>query len=109
MRHRCPWVNTLGLGGNAVRVCFRRGAPKWPEYERHVLAYFVETVDKGSGMIGVWDLDTGEQFEAPILTIEQRHAWTGPLNIDDTDDARRELEGKIGAKVATVKQLKRGG
>jgi len=106
VKDRQPWINTAGLNQSTVRVCFRRATDRWDGYAGHIIAYFAETVDRDSAMISVWDLDTGEQFEAPIVTMKPSNKWAVHLSTEDCAEARRELETKIGAKVATIKQLK---
>lgn len=88
-----------------IRVCIRIGH-KWPDYTDHVLAYFVDCADAASDMVHVWDLTTGEQFEAPRTTASTlRGRWTKPANVRQRQAAADDLEMQLGERVALCRQL----
>lgn len=97
---KCPrWVGVRGLVSTGTRVCFRKGTRRWPDCDGHVLAYFIESIDEGSGMVLVWDLTAGQQFEAPVSVAE---SWTKPLSGDARTDAAADLALEIGDRVIVV-------
>jgi hypothetical protein len=97
----CPRWGLRGLDDRTgTRICVRV-AHKWPECAGHVMAYFADCVD--DGMVLVWDLTNGQQFEAPTLTV--RAPWTQRPSTDVTRIAADDLALSIGGRVAVVRNL----
>lgn len=100
----CPrWANARL--DSALRVIVRIG-DRWPGCEGHLLAFFVDTADRGSGMIAAWDLTDGNSFDAPILTLDSNKGrWTKKPSAEQVADAKDELRLTCGERVSVVRQL----
>lgn len=92
----------------STRVYIRIGL-KWPDAEGQVFAYFADCVDEKTGTVLVWNLTTGERFEAPLLTVRRRRGerelgWTRAATREEEQAAVDDLAYRIG-KVTRVRRL----
>lgn len=68
-----------------------------------MLAYFPDAIE--GEMIPAWDL-TSDSFEpVPILSLRKETGWTRPATRDEIEQAKDDLEMRIGARVTVVKRI----
>ena len=100
----CPrWANARLDAG--LRVIVRLGTPRWEDCAGHTLVFFADALDKGTGMLPVWDLSSGRTFDAPSLVLNKGKGWTIPPSVDQRLDAKEDVEREIGERVNVVKGL----
>jgi hypothetical protein len=104
----CPrWANKQL--DQTVRILVRLGK-KWPEREGHRLVYFVDQVDRRSGMVPVWDLDASDDgetvFDAEVITARTSgRQRTTKATSDQRMSAAEEVEQAMGQRVVVVKAI----
>jgi|SRR5579872_1639986 len=98
----CPRWAIASLRPDA-RVCIRIG-DAWPGARDHVFAYFADCAD--DTWILVYDLTSGEQFEALRWTTSSERGWTARPTRDQELRALDELALLTGKRYRAVKAVR---